>query len=127
MVKIRGIVVSVGLLLAATGATATTYTTVQESVSGAARTSVDVTAHCPAGYTPTGGGYDMPTVLDKNLVIGGYYVSGVLQNIYGQNFYLPAVVVSISRPSDDGSGWRVAGFVNMDTQLYAWARCASLN
>lgn len=125
--KVAGCFAFSSLTLVAGTASATQYLSVQESVSGVKGQTLDVTAHCPAGFTPTGGGFDMyPGDHQITYVSSVYFVGSDLRTVTNSQF-VPRVVIAISRPNDAGDGWRVAGFLNDDLTLYAWARCASLN
>lgn len=122
----RGFAVGLGLMLAANVAMATSYVTQQAQVIGIKGSTVDVTASCPGGYTPVGGGYDMPDAVNS-VFVTNVVQSGGIVGATGANYFIPGIVVSISRPSDDGAGWRVAGFVNKPIAITAFVRCASLN
>jgi hypothetical protein len=105
------------------GAAASQYISVEEHIEGKAGATADVTAHCPAGFQLTGGGFDM---YPGDHLITYYYVATEPVSAYQQiTSFAPRIVVAISRPNDAGDGWRVAGFVNEDLTLYAWARCKS--
>jgi hypothetical protein len=118
------------MMLATGVAQATQYTTVAQTVSGTAGGTVDMTAVCPTGFSVVGGGYDLNGgVAARNLVTAvsvygnGQYITNVVPS--SSSFFVPNVVISISRPNDDNSGWRVAGFVNASSTVNVYARCAS--
>lgn len=120
---VAGMAIGAALPLAAF---ATQYTQVATQASGVTGGTIDATAHCPAGFVPTGGGYNFDPNNNNFTFFFANTWTKVGQNITsigGTTKFLPKFVVVRSMSS--GDGWAVAGFVNEDITITVYAQCAS--
>lgn len=76
-------------------ASITMYVTQQAQVIGTKGATVDLIAHCPGGYTPVGGGYDMPDAVSSGFVTDVTTINGAFLGATGATYFILGIVVHL--------------------------------